>query len=310
MTRRWLGLLLIGGLILQSSFSIRAQQIDSIEQAKKQIQLLEIVEKDPTTSAEAKSINSRFLRERRVQLQNLLTKAIAGLRDYQARVGSSLTPSENEAVETSIRSFEESLRNLRQTMQLANSSEFPGSSVTTRETASANTSSAPPRGVADPTRNEAAAASDLTVRETLPAESGSAASASIAATAATVPQGDCATPIPTGGSTCYPNVPKIIECDVDRIARQASAPNADVATAVTSQFDILVLETVADAFSNSNEVNIRQLTAYQYIGETARTDKQIGSPSSSKCMRRGSLWSARNNGRRTPFLSVLFINRA
>src|SRR6185295_17973237 len=31
-----------------------------------------------------------------------------------------------------------------------------------------------------------------------------------------------------------------------------------------------------------NEVNIRQLTAYQYIGDTARTDKQIGSPSTSK----------------------------
>jgi hypothetical protein len=280
MTRRWLGLLLIGGLMLQSSFSVRAQQIDSVEQAKKQIQLLEIVDKDPTTSAEAKSINSRFLRERRTQLQNLLTKAIAGLRDYQARVGSSLTPSENEAVETSIRSFEQSLRDLKQTLQLANSSEFPGSSVTARETASAATSSAPARGAADPSRNEAVAASDFTIRETVPAESGLAGSSP--ATTAAAAQGDCATPIPTGGSTCYPNVPKIIECDVDRIARQASAPNADVATAVTSQFDILVLETVADAFSNSNEVNIRQLTAYQYIGETARTDKQIGSPSSSK----------------------------
>jgi hypothetical protein len=284
MTRRWLGLLLIGGIMLQSSFLVCAQQIDPIEQVKKQIKLLEAVDKDPTTTREAKSINIGFLRQRQVQLQNLLSKAISGLQDYQARVGSSLTPSEKEAVETSIRSLEVSLRELKQTMQLASTSEFPGSSVTGQETASAVTGSTPALNRRhDATRNQAAVASDFVVDAARPAESGLAGSASTSAAAtAAAPQGDCATPIPTGGSTCYPNVPKIIECDVDRIARQASQPGADAATAVTSQFDILVLETVADAFSNSNEVNIRQLAAYQYIGETARTDKQIGSPANSR----------------------------
>jgi len=88
MKRRLLGFLLMSGLMLQSVFPIWAQQMDPIDQAKQQIQLLEAVDKDPTASPEAKSINRRFLRERRLQLQALLTKAITGLRDYQARVGS------------------------------------------------------------------------------------------------------------------------------------------------------------------------------------------------------------------------------
>jgi hypothetical protein len=284
MKRRLLGFLLMSGLMLQSVFPIWAQQMDPIDQAKQQIQLLEAVDKDPTASPEAKSINRRFLRERRLQLQALLTKAITGLRDYQARVGSSLTREESEAVENSIRSFEKSLQELKDTMQVANSSEFPASQVTALETASAVTRSAPPfirRG--DSTPSQTTAASDSTSDSNPATNSSSASSAtnsSLAAPAA--PQADCATPIPTGGSTCYPNVPKIIECDVDRIARQASQPGADVATILVSQFDNLFLETVVDAFSNSNAVNIRQLTAYQYIGETARTDKQIGSPANSK----------------------------
>lgn len=284
MKRRLLGFLLMSGLVLQSVFPVWAQQRDPIDQAKQHIQLLEAVDKDPTTSPEAKSLNRRFLRERRLELQTLLTKAITGLRDYQARVGSSLTRDEIEAVETSIRAFEKALQELKDTMQMANSSEFPAGQVTALETASVDTRSAPPfvrRG--DATRNQTVAASDSTSDSNPATNSGSAISATNSGTTAPATlQADCATPIPTGGSTCYPNVPKIIECDVDRIARQATQPGADVATAVTSQFDILVLETVADAFSNSNEVNIRQLTAYQYIGETARTDKQIGSPATSK----------------------------
>jgi len=282
MKTRLLGFLLMSGFMLQSVFPILGQQTDPISQAKQQIQLLELVDKDPTTSPEAQIINRRFLRERRIQLQTLLTKAITGLRDYQARVGSSLTRDESEAVENSIRSFERSLQELKDTIQIADSSEFPVKQIIPEPTTA--TRSAPffvRRGVS--TRGQPALASDSTSDSKLEINSSldSSATNSSPATPA-APQADCATPIPTGGSTCYPNVPKIIECDVDRIARQASQPGIDVATVVTSQFDTLFLETVVDAFSNSNTVNIRQLTAYQYIGETARTDKQIGSPTNSK----------------------------
>jgi ElaB/YqjD/DUF883 family membrane-anchored ribosome-binding protein len=284
MKRRLLGFLLIGGLMLHSVFPICGQQIDPIDRARQQIQLLEAVDKDPTTSPEAKSINRRFLRERRLQLQGLLTKAIAGLRDYQARVGSSLTRDESEAVENSIRSFEKSLQELKDAMQMANSSEFPTSQISALATASSATRSTPPfvdRG--DSTRGQTTVAPDSTADSNPATNSTTAGSASNSSPAIPASlQADCAIPIPTGGSACYPSVPKIIECDIDRIARQAAQPGADVATAVTSQFDTLFLETVVDAFSNSSAVNIRQLTAYQYIGETARTDKQIGSPTNSK----------------------------
>ena len=281
MKRRLLGFLLMSGLILNAVCPIWGQQTDPIGQAKQQIRMLEAVEKDPTTSPEAKSLNRRFLRERRLQLQALLTKAIAGLRDYQARVKSSLTVDENEAIENSIRGFEKSLQELKDTMQASNSSEFPVSEITAAESASARRSPTVSRG--------SVAQTERSTQSELGRESTQATNSSTdnlapgsPATTAVTQAGDCAVPIPRGGSTCYPNVPKIIECDVDRMAIQASAPGADVATIVEGQFDLLFSETVIDAFSNSNTVNIRQLTPYQYIGETARTDKQIGSPASSK----------------------------
>lgn len=282
MKRRLLGFLLMSALMLQPVFSVSGQQIDPIRQAKQQIQLLEAVEKDPTASPEAKSINRRFLQERRLQLQALLTKAITGLRDYQARVKSSLTSDENETIENSIRSFEKSLEELKDTMKMANLSEFPESEISALETASARSGSTP-LGRDNPTQLPLTLVPDSTSESTATSSNPATVIANASTgTATTAPANDCAVPIPTPANSCYSGVPKIIECDVDRIARQASAPGADVATAVTSQFDTLFLETVVDAFSNSNEVNIRQLSAYQYIGETARTDKQIGSPSNSK----------------------------
>lgn len=281
MKRQLLSFLLISGIILQCVCPVGAQQTDPIAQVKAQIRLLEGVDNDPTTSPEARSLNRKFLRERRLQLQALLTKAIAGLRDYQARVKSSLTSDENESIENSIRSFESGLQELKAAMRASNSSDFPANEVTAVERAVATRSVSTEVGGDNLSLRTSASDSNS---GSIPAVSSSANLATITnpITPAKAPANDCSVPIPVGASTCYPGVPKIIECDVDRIARQASAPGADAATAVTSQFDILVLETVADAFSNSNEVNIRQLTAYQYIGETARTDKQIGSPSTSK----------------------------
>ena len=280
MKRQLLGFLLISGIIFHSVGPIQAQQADAIGQAKAQIRLLEAVERDPTASPEAKSLNRRFLRERRLQLQALLTKAIAGLRDYQARVKSSLTADENEAIENSIQSFENGLKELNESIQASGPPDFPSSEVTARAVATGSISTevsgisrAPSPGTLE---------SDTSSGQSLVANPTSNLATNPNLVAAPAPlQNDCSVPIPVGAGSCYQGVPKIIECDVDRIARQASAPGADVATAVTSQWDILVLETVADAFSNSNEVNLRQLTAYQYIGETARTDKQIGSPSTS-----------------------------
>jgi hypothetical protein len=283
MKRRLLGFLLMSGLMLHYVCPISAQQTDPIGQAKQQIRLLEAVEKDPTASPEAKSLNQRFLRERRLQLQVLLTKAIAGLRDYQARVRSSLTGDENEVVENSIRSFEKSLQELNDTLQASNSSGFPANEITAVASASTGRSLPPTVSRENVAQVQRSAQSESVSESTQASNTTTAKLATDSSAIAAVTQAtDCDVPIPRGGSTCYLNVPKIIECDVDRLARQASDPGADVATIVEGQFDLLFSETVIDAFSNSNTVNIRQLTPYQYIGETARTDKQIGSPASSK----------------------------
>lgn len=272
--------LLISGLLLQLTLPVLAQGPDPIAQAREQIGVLEAVEKDPSVSAEAKSINRRILRDRRLQLRTLLLKAISGLRDYQSRVKSSLTDEENEAVENTIRGFEKNLQDLKNSMQLAAVSEYPAGQITTQGLASARSVPMVVPGT-DAGGTERTAA-DSTSGSSLTAVSNLAASPTAPAPTAATPQADCATAIPRGGSNCFQGVPKIIECDVDRIARQAVQPGADVESAITSQFDTLFLETVVDAFSNSNTVNLRQLAAYQYIGETARTDKQLGSTANSK----------------------------
>ncbi len=270
MKRRLLGYLLMSGLMMQAAFPVWAQQqLDPIRETKAQIKRLEAVEKDPTTSAEAKVLNLKFLQERRLKLSGLLVKAIAGLRDYQLRVKSSLTNDENAAIETSIRTLEETLQDLRATMQLASSTEFSSGQVTSRELAL--TAPSAPAFVAENNPGATTNAATTTTASTNPST----------AAVAPPPAADCATLIP--GATCYPGVPKIIECDVERITRQTLVPGADAGDILSGPvFDTLFLETIADAFSNSEAVNIRQLSAYQYIGETARTDKQIGSASGSK----------------------------
>lgn len=263
MKRRLLGLLLMCVVMLQSAFPICGQQTDSISQAKEQIRLLEAIDRDPTTSPEAKNINRKILRERRLQLQALLIKAIAGLREYQSRVKSTLTSDENETVESSIRTFEKTLQELKNIMQ-ADSSESVAGQTTAAETSSATRAVSTSVSGHDATQSERVRADDSAV----PANSAPALRATDR--------------VLTTQNTCYPGIPTIIETDVDRMAKQSVVADADVATILTSQFDSLVLLTVVDAFSNSNAVNIRQLTAYQYIGETARTDQQIGSPANTR----------------------------
>ena len=261
MKRRLLSFIVMSAILLQSAFSICGQQTDQITKIRQEIQALEAIDKDPGTLAEVKNMNREFLQARRLLLQDLLTKAVSGLRDYQSRVKSTLTNDENQTVETSIRALEQELQELKTSMQMANSSGSPNTQPARVRTLSGNGPVSSLVADRKTTGNENA----VTTNSTSVSDSTSANTVS--------------PPIPQSG--CYTGVPTIIETDVDRIATQSVRPDADVATILTGQFDTLVLLTVVDAFSNSNAVNIRQLAAYQYIGETARTDKQIGSPANS-----------------------------
>jgi hypothetical protein len=89
-------------LTLLLSISGFGQEASDISQLKEQIQRLELVDRDPSTSAEVRGLNRRFLLQRRAQLRSLLQKEIKALQSYRSTVGSSLSTDENTLIEASI----------------------------------------------------------------------------------------------------------------------------------------------------------------------------------------------------------------
>jgi len=87
----------------------------------------------------------------------------------------------------------------------------------------------------------------------------------------------------------YPDVPQVISARValvvaDMDARlQGGAPGNDAVSPIAAAWDQLFFYTVADGIApeqDKAEFSIRTLKAAQYLGETARTDKQISAVSS------------------------------
>jgi hypothetical protein len=91
-------------------------------------------------------------------------------------------------------------------------------------------------------------------------------------------------PAPPVAPDCTPNVaydaPEILKNVVANAAKDVVRKNMpDAATQVS---DELVLYTVFDAASTNSSQAVRKLAAYQYLGETARTDKQLGASAKSE----------------------------
>ncbi|HEU0143910.1 MAG TPA: hypothetical protein VFQ47_03915, partial [Nitrososphaera sp.] len=101
--------------ILLSSIAINGQQASkdtTIFKLKEDIQRLELIDRDLDTPAEVKQINSKFLRERRIQLQTLLQKRINSLQTYLTTIGSTLTSEESQVVANSIQKLKVELETL------------------------------------------------------------------------------------------------------------------------------------------------------------------------------------------------------
>jgi hypothetical protein len=85
---------------------------------------------------------------------------------------------------------------------------------------------------------------------------------------------------------CYPNVPEIIATNIDAVAKNIVRFAGNVnqkASRYSARHEDIFFYTVADAIAPDNEANnIRALKAYQFLGETARTDKQIGASAKSE----------------------------
>ena len=230
-------------------------QSDSIQSLTRQIRSLELIERDSDTPEEVKKLNQTFLVERRARLQMILTKRIDSLRAYLTSVTGVLTAEESQKVERTIDDLER--------MRADFKANAPEVSVATSDHVSVP--------IAE-TRN-----AGLSAR---------GASATSAGTAAPVP-----TPTPLATVTdctsanSYKSAPPLLTAVAERVADNIIGDaQADPRFLVNAAFSPMMFYVVADALTVNTDSpvrSIKSLKAYQYLGETARTDKQVGAGSSS-----------------------------
>ncbi len=221
-----------------------AQQ-DPVAQLKQRIAEMEAVDRDPTTPAEVRKINRDFLRQRRQELWAALRKGIADLQKYQSRV--SLSPAEKEVIAATIASKEADLATLE---TLIGQISLPADNT---QTANVRVMIAQPKTEqAEITSNAPAERS-----ETGLAAHGGAAPA------------DCT----------YPDVPEVIKSDVDKVASDIVERN-DVSR-IGNINQRAIFFAVTDALTRSEAVKVSALKAYIHIGQTTRTDTQLGTTAAS-----------------------------
>jgi hypothetical protein len=252
----------VGALVLLLVHSAGAQQNASIADLKEQIQRLEAVGNDPTTPPDIKALNDNFLQERRTQLSFLLAKRINSLRSYQSNVGSSLTAQEIKLVEGSIKSLEKDLQELK--------GKIPGNSpvliVKNSPITSIAYNSANPLLSTDALPNPDEEKAKPVVVDRTAKIIGNPSRNSAPTSAPAAPQVDC-----------YPGAPALLTGDIHRVAEDIVDNPTEVSTRLNSYFNRLLTYTILDAVTVADNTNdLRKLEAYRYIGETARTDKQIG----------------------------------
>ena len=123
-------LLVITTLIVLLSVNVLAQQTSelSVAQLKEQIQLLLKIDRDENTSTEVRKLNSIFLKQRRMQLEVLLTKNLEKLRSYLSTIAPSLTSEEKLIVQNTIDTLEKDLKSLTEDTAVRSSNDVQTSS--------------------------------------------------------------------------------------------------------------------------------------------------------------------------------------
>jgi hypothetical protein len=260
-------IVLIIGIIVATAPFTKAQQRSEIDQLRAEIQKLEVVEHDSTTTSEVRALNARFLGQRRARLQKLLTEELAALRRYQATAGSMLTNEERSAVENSIASFKRELDSLN--ASVTNPPNFTSDGV--------STSVSPTSANGD---NHTNGSTDPPPATSLVANPAAGANAAPNPTAAAVSPPQAAAPV---DCSLFANRPKTFSmvdryiCNLAKSVKDAklrdpnnnNAPNAAAGLDLDAAFTRLVIVLVAKKGRSDEMVK----------AEEARVDKQVGGSS-------------------------------
>lgn len=229
-------------LLMLVIVTVGVAQQDPIAELKRGITELEAIERNPSTTPEVRKINHEFLTQRRTELRAALQKAVDDLQQYESRV--SLSVAEKQALTAAIDARKTEIATL------------DGLLAETRV----------PTDIQVKKPGSVKAPPDVGSTETSPAPV-SRSERLLSAHA------------PTQGQCDYPDVPDVIKSDVDKIANDIVVRN-DVSR-IGNINQRAILFTVTDALTRTEAVKVSALKAYTYIGETTRTDKQIGATAAS-----------------------------
>lgn len=237
------------------------QQVTSVSTLKEQIQKLEAIDRDPATPEEVKVLNSRFLNERRLQLKILLQQRIETLRKYQETVKTTLTNEENRIIVDAIVELENDLQTLEKVIK-----DVPGIGLPSRQ--QTTTSS----GVS-------AESANVSMKSVLPADSStrlkeSTSGPPLQQSVAAVSPATC-----NGATDSYQDAPPLLRDAVEGVADDIISGAQAPADALSFRFPDMFFYALAHAVAPAADTSvssIKSLKAYQYLGETVRTDKQVG----------------------------------
>jgi len=277
---------LVLSMVLLNSLVCVAQREDPCNQLRNDIQRLE--QMDITKLAPSiREIYKESLLKLYRQFGDCLDRELAMSTDTQVRVKGTAAAHAAEARTSSLRAEKAELE--RKTLILEIASNLKGGLT--------NSNVGPERSALSnsPAVEPAATASSTSATPSVPVANGnstpaaeSASSTTPAVTAAVqptpaaepvAPQVDDACKDVIAGTT-YPDPPAILSALVNREAFDVvNGSDPDFAVASLTQ---TVLYTIFDAASPTSSKMLRGLEAYEYLGETARTDKQLGATPNSE----------------------------
>jgi hypothetical protein len=240
------------GLVFLMTCTGLTQQGPSIDQLKQQIAEKEAIDRNPSTSPEVRKINRDFLNQQRQELRDALTKGIEDLREYASQV--SLTADQKKIVAASIESKTADLTELEKVIRqdapldrdaIAEAPQKPG-----REPvpvlASFSPKAATQKLITEPLANKGPRANNTIVE---------------------------------AGTCDISDIPPVIKKEVDDVASDIVEHNDT--SRIGNVSARLIFFAVTDALSRSDTLRLSALEAYTYIGQTTRTDKQLGTTAAS-----------------------------